>query len=99
MYGFERALVEGLRTDSLYLGPVRLSQLLSVLALSAAALILIKKADRSAFALLICAAGAIISVLSALALLPPVWLYCSAPVVFVFGIIGFYGLYCSETPA
>ncbi len=99
MYGFERALVEGLREDSLYLGSVRLSQLLSVLALSAAALILIKNADRPAFALLICAAGAIISVLSALTLLPPVWLYCSAPLVFVLGIIGFYGLYCSEAPA
>ena len=33
MYAFERMIVEGLRTDSLYLGPVRVSQLLSVLAL------------------------------------------------------------------
>ncbi|MBQ5771057.1 MAG: prolipoprotein diacylglyceryl transferase, partial [Clostridia bacterium] len=35
MYAFERMLVEGLRTDSLYLGPVRISQLLSVIALFA----------------------------------------------------------------
>lgn len=31
LYGLERALVEGLRTDSLYLGPIRVSQLLSLL--------------------------------------------------------------------
>lgn len=99
MYGFERALTEGLRTDSLYLGAVRASQLLSVLALSAAALILIKKANRPVFALLICAAGAIVSVLSALTLLPPVWLYCSAPAVFALGIAGFFGLYRSKTAA
>jgi len=30
LYGIERALVEGLRTDSLYLGPFRVSQLLSL---------------------------------------------------------------------
>lgn len=30
LYGIERALVEGLRTDSLYLGPIRISQLLSL---------------------------------------------------------------------
>ena len=32
LYAVERALVEGLRTDSLYLGPVRVSQALSVCA-------------------------------------------------------------------
>lgn len=31
LYGLERALVEGLRADSLYLGPIRVSQLLSLL--------------------------------------------------------------------
>lgn len=40
LYGLERALVEGLRTDSLYLGPIRVSQALSLLAMLAAALIL-----------------------------------------------------------
>jgi phosphatidylglycerol:prolipoprotein diacylglycerol transferase len=35
LYGLERSLVEGLRTDSLYLGPVRISQLLSLLAVLA----------------------------------------------------------------
>lgn len=32
LYALERAVVEGMRTDSLYLGPVRVSQLLSLLA-------------------------------------------------------------------
>ena len=32
LYAIERALVEGLRTDSLYLGPVRVSQALSICA-------------------------------------------------------------------
>lgn len=33
LYGLERAFVEGLRTDSLYLGPLRISQVLSIAAL------------------------------------------------------------------
>ena len=33
MYAFERLIVEGLRTDSLYLGPLRISQLVSGIAL------------------------------------------------------------------
>ncbi len=36
LYALERALVEGLRTDSLYLGSIRVSQLLSLLAALAA---------------------------------------------------------------
>ena len=98
MYGFERSLVEGLRVDSLYLGPVRASQLVSVLALGTAALILLKAAKRPLYAVLLCVAGAVVSVLSALALLPAAWLYCSAPVVFALGIIGFRKLYCLKTP-
>lgn len=38
-YALERSIVEGMRTDSLYLGPVRVSQLLSLLAMCAAAII------------------------------------------------------------
>lgn len=40
LYGLERALVEGLRTDSLYWGNVRVSQMLSVALVLAAALML-----------------------------------------------------------
>lgn len=40
LYAVERALVEGLRTDSLYWGPLRVSQVLSVLAAVACAIIL-----------------------------------------------------------
>jgi len=39
LYGLERALVEGLRTDSLYLGPLRVSQALSIILIFAAAMI------------------------------------------------------------
>ena len=44
LYGLERALVEGLRTDSLYLGPMRVSQLLSLAALLILALTLARRA-------------------------------------------------------
>ena len=40
-YGFGRAMIEGLRTDSLYLGPIRVSQLLAALSCAAAVGILI----------------------------------------------------------
>ncbi len=40
LYALERCMVEGLRTDSLYLGPVRVSQLLSLTALLAVQLAL-----------------------------------------------------------
>lgn len=39
LYALERSIVEGMRTDSLYLGPVRVSQLLSLAAMLAAAVI------------------------------------------------------------
>ena len=38
LYGLERAIVEGLRTDSLYLGPLRVSQALSILLIFVSAL-------------------------------------------------------------
>lgn len=41
LYGIERAVVEGLRTDSLMLGPVRVSQALSLLLVLAAVLALL----------------------------------------------------------
>lgn len=43
LYGMERAFVEGLRTDSLMLGPVRISQALSLLMVLAAVLLLAKR--------------------------------------------------------
>lgn len=43
MYAFERMIVEGLRMDSLYLGSVRVSQLLSILALFAVFMIVLFK--------------------------------------------------------
>ena len=46
LYALERALVEGLRTDSLYLGPFRVSQLLSLAALLTCALIELVNAEK-----------------------------------------------------
>jgi len=46
LYALERAVVEGLRTDSLYLGPLRVSQLLSLCALLAVALLLALRSRR-----------------------------------------------------
>ena len=43
LYDMERAFVEGLRTDSLMLGPVRISQALSLLMVLAAVLLLAKR--------------------------------------------------------
>lgn len=45
LYGLERAVVEGLRTDSLYFGPVRVSQALSLLAVLAVTIILAVRSD------------------------------------------------------
>ena len=46
LYALERALVEGLRTDSLYLGPLRISQLLSLAAMIVCAALLIRRSER-----------------------------------------------------
>ena len=46
LYGLERAFVEGLRTDSLMLGPVRVSQALSLAIMTSAALALFLRASR-----------------------------------------------------
>ena len=48
LYALERCLVEGLRTDSLYLGPLRVSQLLSLVALLACAGIALRRSPRKA---------------------------------------------------
>ena len=53
LYALERAFVEGLRTDSLMLGGMRVSQLLSLLALVACAAVLMKRRPRPAAAALV----------------------------------------------
>lgn len=45
-YGLGRAMIEGLRTDSLYLGPFRVSQLLAALSCAAAVIVLVVQAFR-----------------------------------------------------
>lgn len=44
LYALERSLVEGLRADSLYIGPMRVSQLLSLAILMATAIVLVLRA-------------------------------------------------------
>ena len=59
MYAFERMIVEGLRTDSLYLGSVRVSQLLSVMALlTVSVIVLHKNKSGKRLPLVICSAAA-----------------------------------------
>ena len=61
LYALERALVEGLRTDSLYWGPLRVSQMLSLIALLACAAAMLVRARKKAWpaaALACCAAMA-----------------------------------------
>lgn len=45
-YGLGRAWIEGLRTDSLYLGPVRVSQLLAAVSCIAAVAVLVRRYNR-----------------------------------------------------
>ena len=46
LYGLERSAVEGLRTDSLYWGPVRISQALSLIAVLAVCVLLARRRGR-----------------------------------------------------
>ena len=66
LYALERSLVEGLRTDSLYLGPFRVSQLLSLAALLVCAVLaLLREKDKKwPGAALVCCAALAISLLS-----------------------------------
>ena len=83
LYGLERALVEGLRTDSLYLGPMRVSQLLSLAAVLVLTLALARRlGERIALmpVLLVLVLGAAIAVeflpvVAAVALALPVLVY------------------------
>ena len=77
LYALERALVEGLRTDSLYLGPLRVSQLLSLAALLICALLALAEGKKRALP----AAGLACSVAMAALLLaghPTAALACAA---------------------
>ena len=75
LYALERSLVEGLRTDSLYLGSLRASQLLSLAALLACGLAMLLRSKKKAWpaATLACCAALAALLLSghaALALVP-----------------------------
>ena len=68
LYALERALVEGLRTDSLYLGPLRVSQLLSLAALLALTLALAKRSAGQPGALRVLPVAAVLLLAAAIAL-------------------------------
>ena len=84
LYAVERALVEGLRADSLYLGPFRVSQLLSLAAMltcAVVALVIEEKKKAAAITLACCTAMAALLLtghpLPALACaVGAVWMYC-----------------------
>ena len=83
LYAIERALVEGLRTDSLYLGPFRVSQLLSLAALLTCAVIELVNAEKkkAAAAMLACCVA-----MAALLLAGHPWPALACAV----GAVGFY---------
>lgn len=75
LYGLERAAVEGLRTDSLYWGPVRVSQALSLLALLAVCVVFARRRGRFGKWGLLCPLPA----LAALILVPTRLTGCLSP--------------------
>ena len=77
LYALERALVEGLRTDSLMWGPVRVSQALSLAVLLVCAALILTRAGRKA---LPAAALALCAVMAALLALGRPWLSLIAAV-------------------
>ena len=93
MYAFERCAVEGLRLDSLYIGPVRASQLLSAAVLAAVCLYLLVRAEKKAPLLAAWGISALAVLLSALALLPARWLYAFLPVQGILAVTGFRGCF------
>jgi len=80
LYGLERSLVEGLRTDSLYLGPVRVSQALSLLLVLGAGIFLIRHRLRSVQSAVWAALWAVFAV-SALFLPWPAKIVCAAAAI------------------
>ena len=75
LYGLERAAVEGLRTDSLYWGPVRVSQALSLLAVLAVCAVFARRRGRFGKWGLLCP----IPALAALILVPTRLTGCLSP--------------------
>ena len=75
LYGLERAAVEGLRTDSLYWGPVRVSQALSLLAVLAVCAVFARRRGRFGKWGLLCPLPA----LAALILVPTRLTGCLSP--------------------
>lgn len=82
LYSFERCAVEGLRTDSLYIGAARASQLLSALILCLCCACLLRRLRAKPVFWGVFALFGTALLLSSSALLPPWTVYASLPFVF-----------------
>ncbi|MBQ9409764.1 MAG: prolipoprotein diacylglyceryl transferase [Clostridia bacterium] len=82
LYAFERCAVEGLRTDSLYIGAARASQLLSAVILCVCCAYLLNRLRAKPLIWIFFAASALALMLASSALLPAWAVYASLPFVF-----------------
>lgn len=94
LYGIERAVVEGLRTDSLMLGPVRISQMLSLIAVLAVVLALFRR--RRGFLSLLPAGEALL--LGAALALSHVWLTVVSALILIAHTAAIYKVRKSNEP-
>ena len=92
LYALERTLVEGLRTDSLYLGALRVSQLLSLVALMVLALALARRRPEQPAILRALPAAAVVGLGAAVALDAPL---CTAAAALILPGL-FYTLYTRQ---
>ncbi len=90
LYAFERCAVEGLRTDSLYIGAARASQLLSAVILCLCCASVLKRQSAKPLFWAAFAVTGTALMLSASALLPQWLLYASLPLVFALTVYGWY---------
>jgi len=81
LYAFERAYVESLRLDSLYIGGARASQLLSAILLAAVLVVLWLKLKPRPISLLPALLAAAVCIMGTLTLLPQWAVYAALPVV------------------
>ena len=96
LYSFERCAVEGLRTDSLYLGAARISQLLSAVILCVCCAYLLSRMKAKPILWAAFAICGLTLMLSASALLPAWAVYASLPVVFTLCIFAWFKTCFSE---
>ena len=90
LYSFERCAVEGLRTDSLYIGSARASQLLSALILCLCCAYLLKRLSAKPVLWAVFGLSALNLLLSASALYDGMLVYLSLPIVFALCVLAWF---------